>query len=116
MGAIRFFTDEDIYGPVAAKLRQRGHDAVSAPEAQRLGEEDPLQLAWAASEGRVIVTFNVTDFARLHHAWIASAQHHAGIIVSRQRPIGDLLSRLAHLAASLSAEEMLDRLEFLGNW
>lgn len=43
-------------------------------------------------------------------------QHHAGIIVSFQRPIGDMLRRLLHLANVLDADTMLDRLEFLSDW
>ncbi len=88
---------------------------MSAPEADRLGESGESQLAWAAEESRVILTFNVEHFARLHVEWLARS-HHAGIIVSSQRPIGDFLRRVLSLAASLSAEEMRDRLEFLSNW
>jgi len=115
MAPIRFFTDEDVYGSVAAKLREKGFDSVSTPEANRLGESDESQLAWAAQEGRVILTFNVEDFARLHVEWLTHSDH-AGIIVSSQRPVGDLLRRVLALATSLSAEEMQDRIEFLGNW
>ena len=53
-----FFTDEDIYAAVAVALRKAGLDAVSTPEAGRLGESDDSQLAWAADQGRVLVTFN----------------------------------------------------------
>ena len=49
---------------------------------------DEEQLDHAA-EGRVLLTFNVGDFARLHHARLASGGAHAGIVVSAQRPIGD---------------------------
>ena len=38
MGAIRFFTDEDVYRSVATALRKSGVDAVSTPEVNRLGE------------------------------------------------------------------------------
>jgi hypothetical protein len=116
MTLIRFFTDEDVYGSVAAKLRRKGFDAVSTPEMHRLGTTDESQLAWAAKEARVLLTFNVAHFAILHKEWLSHARRHAGIVVSRQRPIGDLLRRVLALAASLSAEDMLDRLEFLGQW
>ena len=43
-----FFTDEDVYAAVAVALRKAGLDAVSTPEAGRLGESDDSQLAWAA--------------------------------------------------------------------
>lgn len=66
---IRLFTDEDVYGSVAAKLRGKGWDAVSTPEVNRLGESDESQLEWAAPDGRVFLTFNVGHFARLHRQW-----------------------------------------------
>ncbi|MCZ6793835.1 MAG: DUF5615 family PIN-like protein [Planctomycetota bacterium] len=116
MAPTRFFTDEDVYGSVTPKLREKGVDAVSTPEANRLGENDESQLQWAAQEGRVFLTFNVGHFARLHHEWLSDARHHAAIIVSSQRPIGDLLRRILALASALSADKMIDRLEYLTNW
>ena len=113
---IRLYTDEDVYGSVALKLRERGLDAMSTPEANRLGASDLSQIEWAAQQGRVLLTFNVAHFTRLHDEWLSRSQHHSGIIVSSQRPIGDLLRRARALASSLGAEEMRDRLEFLSNW
>jgi len=48
--------------------------------------------------------------------WMKQGLTHAGIVVSRQGSIGDVLQRLLHLARTLSAEEMQDRLEDLSNW
>jgi hypothetical protein len=83
---------------------------------ERLGELDASQLERAAQEGRVFVTFNVAHFAQLHYQWMAIARQHAGVIVSRQRPIGDVMRRLLHLARTLDADDMHDRLEYLSNW
>jgi hypothetical protein len=116
MAQIRFFTDEDVYGTTAPALRNAGLDAISTPEAGRLGESDESQLQWASRAGRVFVTFNVGHFARLHGIWISQGRHHAGIAVSAQRPIGDLLRRLVHLAGTLDDKGMLNRLEFLSDW
>jgi len=116
MSAPRFFTDEDVYSGVAVGLRKAGLDAISTPEAGRLGESDESQLAWAAQERRVLVTFNVAHFAELHAAWIESGGRHAGIVVSSQRSLGDTLRRLLRLAADLDATSLEDRLEFLGDW
>ena len=116
MTQMRFFTDEDIYGSAAAALRRSGFDAVSTPETERLGESDESQLLWATGEGRVTVTFNVAHFAALHSRWTDEGRHHAGIIVSIQRPIGELLRRIIHLATTLKANEMADRIEFLSDW
>jgi Domain of unknown function (DUF5615) len=116
MSAMRFFTDEDIYGAVAVALRRAGFDAVSTPESGRLGETDDSQLAWAFGERRSLVTFNVAHFAALHGLLIANGRHHTGIIVSSQRPIGDLMKRLLHLGSVLDADSISDRLEFLSDW
>ncbi|MHC4178391.1 MAG: DUF5615 family PIN-like protein [Planctomycetota bacterium] len=116
MAQVRFFTDEDVYGVIAIALRKAGWDAVSTPETGRLGETDESQLQWAADQRRILVTFNVAHFAGLHAQWIKRGRHHAGIIVSSQRPIGDLLRRLLHLARTLDADSMHDRLEFLSDW
>jgi hypothetical protein len=116
MSQIRIFTDEDMQSLIAAKLRAAGFDAVATPEANRLGESDPSQLRWAAQQGRILASYNVSDFARLHPVWMKQGLTHAGIVVSRQGSIGDVLQRLLHLARTLSAEEMQDRLEDLSNW
>jgi hypothetical protein len=116
MSDIRFFTDEDVYGDVARILRSHGFDAVSTPEANRLSETDPSQLEWCRQQGRAIVSFNVGHFAAMHTQWAVAGDPHMGIIVSHQRPIGDLMRRLVRLARTLTAEEMVDRLEYLSNW
>lgn len=116
MSTLRIFTDEDVHAAVAPALRKSGLDAVSTPEAGRLGESDESQLIFAAGEGRVLVTFNVAHFAALHAAWMQRARHHEGIIVSTQRPVGDSLRRLLHLALMLEVDAMQDRLEYLGDW
>ena len=116
MPDVGFFMDEDVYGAVALALRNSGCDAVSTPEAERLGESDESQLQWASEKGRALVTFNVAHFANLHSVWMERGQHHGGIIVSVQRPIGDLLRRLLDLAGSFDCDAMRDRLEFLSDW
>jgi hypothetical protein len=70
-----------------------------------------MPIAFAAGEGRAILTFNIRDFAPLHARWLAAGRHHAGIIVSRQlggRQYGVLLQRMLRLLDHDSAEEMAD--------
>jgi hypothetical protein len=47
---------------------------------------------------------------------LQSGKSHAGPILSAQRPLGDVLKRLVHLATTLDGEAMKDRLEFLSDW
>ncbi|MHB1038034.1 MAG: DUF5615 family PIN-like protein [Pirellulales bacterium] len=116
MTAVRFFTDEDVYGAIAIALRKAGFDAVSTPEVGRLGQSDEIQLEWAAAQGRVLITFNVAHFASLHASWMRKGRNHAGLAVSSQRPVGDLLHRLLSLAKTLDSDAMSDRLEYLSDW
>jgi hypothetical protein len=116
MSQPRFYTDEDVYGSVSQILRRNGYDAVSTPDVGRRRDSDESQLSWAATEGRTFITFNVSHFARLHKTWLKQGQSHAGIIVSSQRPLGDVARRLLNLAKSLERETLVDRLEFLGDW
>ena len=106
MIAPRFFTDEDVYAAVAPALRRHGFDATSTPEAGRLGQSDESQLSFATSEGRVLVTFNVAHFAALHATCMEHDRRHAGVVVSSQCPIGDVLRRLIHLAGALDADSL----------
>lgn len=116
MIAAKLYTDEDVYAAIAPALRRAGVDAISTPEAGRLGESDESQLSWAAADQRVLVTFNVAHFADLHASWLTARRDHAGIIVSSQRPIGDVLRRLVHLTGILDATALRNRLEYLGDW
>ena len=77
---------------------------------------DEEQLAFATAENRVILTFNIRDFAPLHEARQAAGLPHAGIIVSQQlgsRQYGLLLPRMLRLLNHFSAEEMLGNLVHL---
>ncbi|MBU4400414.1 MAG: DUF5615 family PIN-like protein [Planctomycetes bacterium] len=83
--------DEDIYGAVAPALHRVKIDIRSTPEVGRRGQSDESQLEWASNEGRVLVTFNVAHFVELHATWLRQGRHHAGIVVSSQRSIRDVV-------------------------
>ncbi len=116
MAGSRFFADEDVYGAVAAALCRARIDVFSTPEVGRRGRSDESQLEWASAQGRVFFTFNAAHFAGLHTTWMRQDRHHAEIVVSSRRPIGDAVRRLLHLYGELDAESMRDRLEFLSQW
>ena len=47
---------------------------------------------------------------------MSAGQHHAGIVVGQQLPVGMTLRRLLKLAKNFNAADMDDRLEYLSNW
>jgi hypothetical protein len=107
---IRFHFDEHIPTAVALGLRRRGVDVTTTADAGLSGAADEEHVAFAVSEGRVIVTHD-DDFLALHSRGI----RHAGIAYCAQgsRSVGKLLRSLLLLRECLTPEEMEDRLEFL---
>jgi len=97
-------------------LRSRAVDVLTAKEAGLVQMADRDHLAYAASLGRTVFTFNVRDFALLHTEYSRAGRHHAGIIVSDQLQVGIILRRLLRLLAACAAAEMRDRLEYLSRW
>jgi hypothetical protein len=105
--------DEDVHKRVAAGLRLRGFDVLSAHEVRRWGLSDEEQLIHAAAEGRVLFTYNTSDYLRLHLKCLKGSQEHAGIIVSDQLPIGETIRRLLDLLNQVAADEMRNEILWL---
>src|SRR3990170_5031038 len=89
---IRFHLDEHIPSDVAYGPRQRGIEVTTTAETVALlGAPDADHLAFAAREGRVLVTHDA-DFLRLHRGGRA----HAGIVFchAQRHSIGALVREL----------------------
>ncbi|MGH2804542.1 MAG: DUF5615 family PIN-like protein [Thermoleophilaceae bacterium] len=80
---MRLFLDAQISArAVGRPLRERGHDVRSADEERQLdGWDDERLLELATAEGRILITFNVTDFPRITGEWAGAGRHHAGCLV-----------------------------------
>lgn len=96
-------------------LRARGIDVLTVHEAGMTGEADSVQLEYSSAQRRVLYTFNVGDFCRLHAEYVGQGRSHSGIVVVyRQRySIGEQIRGLSGLTTSMTAEEMRDALIFL---
>ncbi len=112
----RLYMDQDsLDQDVIGGTRRAGADVLSSEEAARKRSTDEEQLAFAASEGRVIYTANRGDFAKLHGIWLAEGRHHAGIIIRSRQQIGvrEQIRALTKLGRRFSPEQWIDRLEYL---
>ncbi|MBI2985644.1 MAG: DUF5615 family PIN-like protein [Deltaproteobacteria bacterium] len=114
MAKLRIYTDENVDLRVAEGLRRRRIEAKSAYEEGNLGLADEAQFAHAASLEAVIFTHDH------HFVEIAIDKGHRGdehygvIFVEMHRlSLGECIRRLALYAEVLSAEEMMNRVEFL---
>lgn len=116
MPAIALYLDEDVHPALAVILRERSFDVLTASEAGMLGKSDPEQLEFATREGRAILTHNIRDYVQLARQYDERNRSHAGIIVSDQLPLRELLRRTLKLLTALSAEEIANRFEWLSNY
>ena len=108
---IKLYLDEMIPVALAEVLNQYGHDAITAKQANMLGKDDNEQLEFASSRGRVILTFNIKDFTKLHKEWLASGKSHSGIIVSseiRMTQFRYLLNLCLKMLKSATSKEMVN--------
>ncbi len=99
-------------------LRARGVDVLTALETGMVEREDQDHLDFATTQGRVVYSFNVGDFYRLHSIYLAEGKSHTGIVLARQQhySVGEQMRRLLRLIASTRAGEMTNRVEFLSTW
>lgn len=82
---IDLFLDEDTCDHrFTAALRAGGFDVTTVLELGRMGIDDEDQLAFAATDGRVIVSRNQRDFAELQSRWAEAGRSHPGIVIRRQ--------------------------------
>ena len=91
---------------------------ITVADAGMLGYADEEQLIWSTEHKRVIYSFNIGDFCRLHQDYMVKEKTHGGIILAPQRQysIGQQLTGLLKLVAALSAEEMMNQLVFLNSY
>ena len=116
---IRLYIDEDASRKSFVEaLKKKKIDVLSTPNAHNRGLSDLEQLVWATANNRVIYTFNVGDYCRLHKMYIETGKEHTGIIaVPRQRySVGEQVKGLQKLSASFDSEQIKNQLLFLGTY
>jgi hypothetical protein len=116
---IRLYLDEDsMQRALVAALRVRRIDVLTAIEAGMIARPDEEHLDFAGSQKRVLYSFNVSDFSRLHGEFVATGRFHAGIVLARQQhySVGEQMRRLLRLIANRTAAEMEMQIEFLSAW
>jgi hypothetical protein len=89
---------------IADKLREGGHDVLALDERRDLeGIDDAEVLAVAAEERRIVVTFNVRDFAPLLRQSAEEGKPYAGCILIAgiaQHQFGLILDRVSEVLAA----------------
>jgi uncharacterized protein with PIN domain len=106
---MRFHLDEHVADAIADGLRRRGIDVTTSAQVRLLQATDEQHIAFAAREGRVIVTRD-RDFLHVDEL----PANHAGIVYYPQgsRSIGEVVRYLILMNDCLRDEDMVGRIEF----
>jgi len=103
---VKFYLDENLPPVIAEALRRRGLDATSAHEVGMAGAPDQVQIAFASSEGRCLVTCDLRHFIEHGRRAVRDRRPHAGIILcpaSFAAEVGAIARALARVAAHYPA-------------
>jgi predicted nuclease of predicted toxin-antitoxin system len=96
--------DEMFSDAIAQQLRANGHDVVSVVAHPALvALPDDQILAYAAAEGRALVTANIKDFMLLDSRYRAAGQDHSGLILVSTKTFPQNRSFTIAITAALEA-------------
>ena len=113
---MKLLLDEMYAGKLAQLLRDEGIDAATVAELGLAGRSGADVFAAAADGGYVLLTENVSDFARLSSEHVAAGRHHFGVLIAlssrfSRRPAG--YSAIAAAVAAVAGDQLDDRLVYL---
>ncbi len=103
---LRLLADENFNRDIVRGLlrRQPNLDVVRIQAVGLSGATDPVVLEWAATEGRLLLTRDVTTLTRYANERAAAGQRQPGVIeVSGRGPLGQAIEDI-RLLAELSRE------------
>jgi hypothetical protein len=113
---LRFAADENFNGDIVRGLLRRNPklDIVRVQDVGLSGADDPSVLQWAADQGRVIVTHDISTLAKHAFDRIAAGQPMPGVFeVKSVAPVGQAIDDLILLAECSVDGEWEGQVRFL---
>jgi uncharacterized protein DUF5615 len=112
---IRFQADADLHVPIIKGLRRRepAIDFTTAKEAGLAGIEDWAVLVLSASNGRVLVTHDVSTMPEAFSRFIQEQTSPGVILISQELSYREAIEGLLRVWSSTEAEDWQNVLSFL---
>lgn len=113
---LRLATDEDFNNRIVRGLlrRQPELDILRVQDAGLAGSDDEEVLAWAASEGRILITHDVTTMKQTAYDRIAAGLPMPGVFeISQGVSIGKALDEILLLVLCSDRDEWEGQIRFL---
>ena len=112
---MRLMLDAHVSGSkVGNVLEEMGYDVKAAERMEGLPDEELFEMA--VREGRVLVTHNVKDFARILQQRPPEKRHAGLILIPRSVKLNDfgaMISGIHETVSGLSQEGWVDRVEWM---
>ena len=112
----KLYLDEHMGPEVAEQLRRHGFDVLSTQEAGMNGASDQRQMAYAVSQQRALLTFDVADYMQLYEEYLAAKREHCGLIFSKRVPPDLVRHRLMRLLSVVSADDLKNQFRWLNDF
>lgn len=113
---LRLAADENFDHTILCALRRRWPDLdlLTAQSAGLRGASDPVVLEWAAEEGRILLTHDVTTLVGFAYERVAAGLPMPGVfMVAEQAPIGDVLEERSFYVEVGEADDPRDLVAFI---
>lgn len=113
---LTFAADENLDQRIVTALRRQltGVDLIRVHDAGLRGEEDPVILEWAASEGRILLTHDVQTMPAFAYERLNAGLSFPGVLAIHQKsPIGAVVADLELIALTVEPQELVEQVWFL---
>ena len=113
---LRLAADENLNNDIIRGLlrRQPGLDIVRVQDAGLSGADDPTVLEWAAQEGRVLLTHDISTITRYAYERVQAGQPMPGVFeISRAVPMGQAIEDILLLAECSLDDEWEGQVRYL---
>jgi hypothetical protein len=113
---LRFLADEDFDQRILHGLLRLSSDVdiVTVQQSGLSGQRDPVILAWAAREGRIVLTHDVNTMTKHAYDLITKGEALPGLLLIPQSlPIGRAIEELQIVAECSTADEWEGQVRYL---
>src|ERR1700730_6065144 len=113
---LRLITDEDVHDDIIRGMRRREPtlDVVRAVDVGLDHTPDPIILAWAAGQDRILITGDLNTMVGFAWARVLAAQPMPGVLSLRQNiGAGRVIDDILLVALCYAPEEIKDQVLFI---
>jgi len=113
---IRLVADENFNGHILRGVLQHNPelDIVRLQDTPLAGAEDPVILEWAAREGRILLTHDVTTMTDFAYRRLRRSEPMPGVVVMEEAvPVGRAIEDILLLVGASREAELENQIHFI---